>query len=286
MLALRQLTTSIASLGATGIVVDNTDDVALAVEVKAVADRCGLVYETRGFNVGIAKAHNIGIRAAKGLGAETAILLDQDTRISDDLIPRLVVELRDARCKNRRVVAVGPRSYDHRDGFNLVPTSGSFGFHFRETSLPHHGLVPVPFLISSGTLVHIDTWQAVGEFRTEYFIDHVDVEWGLRANLAGYSILAVCDLPMAHELAKIRTTSNGKSVRIHGHPVRRYYQVRNYLLLQRDLAMPIRWRLGLLGLLSRAMLSAIVRPPRRSSSVNFALRGFRDGVRNRRGALP
>ena len=42
------------------------------------------------------------------------------------------------------------------------------------------------YIISSGTLIHVDAFKAVGLMMEELFIDYVDLEWGLRAKKMGY----------------------------------------------------------------------------------------------------
>ncbi|WP_420873454.1 glycosyltransferase [Mycolicibacterium neoaurum] len=267
-----------------GVIVDNTDDAVIRRATKALVDSLGLRYETRGENAGIAEAQNRGIRVAESLGYEYSLLLDQDSQVSPTLIEGLLVELITCRQFSTKVVAVGPNSYDHRDKLNLVPTTSRFGYSFRQ-DVPKEGRIPVPFLIASGTLIHIATWHKIGKFRTDYFIDHVDMEWGLRANLLGYQLLAISNLPMEHELANVHEMPDGTMIRTHGHSFRRYYQVRNYVLVQRDLRLPLGWRIGLSGKIIRAIASAIVRPAGRATSTKYALYGLRDGILNRRGKM-
>ena len=66
--------------------------------------------------------------------------------------------------------------------------------------LPANAPYEVSFLISSGTLVPCSALLALRGMRSNYFIDHVDTEWCLRARAAGYLLLVVPEARLYHRL--------------------------------------------------------------------------------------
>lgn len=277
---LRNLSTGPAELV---IVVDNTDDLDVASLLRQEAEISEAIYISEGRNLGIAAALNFGVRRAQAVGADLVWLLDQDSGASPQLLKVLREALERARSRSDAVVAVGPNSYDHRDGLRLVPRFSALGPTLRHARQIGSEMVQVPYLVSSGTLLHVPTWELVGEFRDDYFIDHVDYEWGVRATLAGYQLFAAGAAEMPHELARIVKRKGGGTMRVHGQSTRRYYQVRNYFLLQRDLKVPLAWRFGLLLLTAQAIARVFWPISDLRNAAKYVLAGVSDGLRNKRG---
>jgi rhamnosyltransferase len=80
--------------------------------------------------------------------------------------------------------------------------------------------------------------------RSNYFIDHVDTEWCLRARDKGYTLIGVLSASMEHSLGdKVKRIwlFYLRSVAHHS-PLRDYYMYRNTILMLRDTKMPFLWR--------------------------------------------
>lgn len=267
------------------IVVDNTDGLSEQSRVATIVRAAGCQYWACSANVGIAAAQNAGLRLASASGARLAILLDQDTPVIDRLVVDLVAAWDREEANVDRLAAIGPALFDHRDGLTLVPEFARLGPKMRTTALGAEDVARVPFLVSSGTLLDISRWRAVGPFREDYFIDHVDYEWGLRATLEGYSLLVIGSIAMPHELAQMVPTRSGRLHRVPRQPSRRYYSTRNYILMLRDLRLPWAWRLGIACELVKAIMRS-GRPARGAlTGIGYAFDGLRDGLGDRRGPL-
>ncbi|MFP3480127.1 glycosyltransferase family 2 protein, partial [Burkholderia sp. SIMBA_057] len=77
-----------------------------------------------------------------------------------------------------------------------------------------------------------------------FFIDHVDTEWCLRANAAGYALFGVCAARLDHELGDriVRLWAiRWRAVPVHS-PVRMYYMFRNTIRLLAATPMCWTWR--------------------------------------------
>lgn len=134
-------------------------------------------------NFGIATALNMLTLAAALAGFEAIFLFDQDSRPT----PGMARGLADTR---RRLVLEG--AFPAIVGPLMVTPEGeaykSPRVFARTGEDVTAGAVPVDFLATSGSLLDIAVFRQVGQFRDDYFIDAVDVEWCFRAWAAGFSV--------------------------------------------------------------------------------------------------
>jgi rhamnosyltransferase len=190
-------------------------------------------------NIGIAAGQNKGIKLARDNKARYVLLMDQDSIPECDMVEKLLsalVELPD-------VAAVGPRYVLDR-ATQLSPFVRTTGLH-RERLRCDTGVdvLQVDYLISSGCLIPIAVLDIVGGMREDFFIDYVDVEWGLRANQHRLYSYGVCSAVMRHSLGDAPQVVLGKSIGTHS-PLRHYYYVRNAIILYRESWIPINWKLS------------------------------------------
>lgn len=214
LIQLRQLIDSINRQVQGIIIVDNGSTHADSLEQYASSH---LHIELLGVNQGIAAAHNIGVGLAKQLKATHVILFDQDSLPSADMVKELLIAIRDL----PDAACVGPYYIDNIKGAtpSLPCLEGS-------------KYIPVDYLISSGCLIPISLFDKIGGMREDFFIDQVDIEWGLRAKHFNYQSYFVCSAHMQHNLGERAIKLFGKLTTGHK-PFRYYYQFRNELLLCR-----------------------------------------------------
>jgi len=243
------------------IVVDNGS----AIDVNRLLpgggeDRIELVRNDR--NLGVAAAQNAGAARAMATSAcQYVMFTDQDSLPA----PHMVRRLREALLKADRlatlqdptqVAAAGPQSVDIRTGEASVLIVEQWGWPGRwlpperPSSSPLHGAAgyDVSFLIASGSMVPVSVLRTIRGMRSNYFIDHVDTEWCLRARAAGYRLLVVPEARLHHRLGDSvkRLSPFGRRRVFYHSPLRDYYMFRNTLLMLRDVPMPITWRLHFL----------------------------------------
>jgi rhamnosyltransferase len=218
------------------------------------ADRVQFVLNDQ--NQGVAAAQNEGAARAMALSdCRYVLFTDQDSLPA----PRMVRRLREALIEADRratiqdpaqVAAAGPQSIDIHTGEASVLIVDQWGWPGRwlppERPSPSHqeaGSFNVSFLIASGSLVPVPVLRALRGMRSNYFIDHVDTEWCLRARAAGYRLLVVPEAHLHHRLGdSVKRFPVGNRRIFYHAPLRDYYMFRNTLLMLRDVPMPIPWR--------------------------------------------
>lgn len=86
------------------------------------------------------------------------------------------------------------------------------------------GVYDVDTVMTSGGLVNLAIYQAIGPFLEDLFIDCVDDEYGLRARSANYRALQCHDVGMEHTLGDMKGHScRGRTVYVSNHNwLRRY----------------------------------------------------------------
>lgn len=224
-------------------------------------------------NVGIAAALNSAIGRAKMRGAEFVITLDQDSRLADGHVRRLLALIEEARTRGHKIAAAvpgvvgGARVLRGPDGEPFDP-------------------------IQSGQLIPVEVFDSLGEFNPELFIDAVDSEFTIRARLAGYRFLVDEHLEMEHALGEALPLSVfgrplvllGKPRHVLYHaPWRTYYMVRNSIWLSRRYGSQDRtWMRRRNRKMAEMVVGGSVLAPDRIAQFSAVFTGWRDG---RRGVL-
>lgn len=210
-------------------------------------------------NLGIAAAQNIGIEQAMKLGADFVWLLDQDSIPSSSMVAELLAVITSVQSKHETipVAAVGPAIIDRHTGKNYYFMTERKGRPYKWTPTkviqefpPSH---EVTVLVASGTLISIEAIKHIGVMRSNYFINHVDTEWCLRAKAMGYKLLGVPTSKLEHrfgDTTKRVWIFGFKEVICHS-PLRNYYDIRNTLLMLRSTPMTWIWKAHFIGRLIR-----------------------------------
>lgn len=230
-----------------------------------------------GENKGIATAQNIGLRYVKENNVDFAILFDQDSDVETDLIGKLVVGFNELTESGFRMAAVGPRPYDLFENKTMKPMVQ------REKNVADKWSFTKQ-IIASGKLIDLRVLDVVGMMEDDLFIDGVDHEWCWRAGKAGYQIAIIDDAIMEHRLGDARGKFLGLTYKI-GSPVRLYYQFRNILILCRRSYVPSYWKIRcLVGMVSRFIIFSTTGGNKKINR-NYMIKGFIDGIKNKKGIL-
>lgn len=163
---------------------------------------------------------NIGISAALNLAAEKAIkagfnyllTMDQDSRAYPGMVSKLLA------CSSSDVGVVAP---------HLLLSPGD---------KPSHGggCRQMQTVMTSGSLLNLNAYQYAGQFREDFFIDFVDIEYSLRLQRCGYKVLQCGSAFLAHNVGRQIGTG---VFSITTHPaLRKYYKTRNRFELWREYA--------------------------------------------------
>ncbi|MBZ2196411.1 glycosyltransferase family 2 protein [Occultella gossypii] len=266
------------------VVVDNGS----AARPVDACERAGAELIALPTNEGIAAAQNRGIARSVDLAADFVLLSDQDSLPADDMVARLLEGYATASASDAPVAGVGPASADSRAASGeMVYVARRWGpRRAGPQDTRTDGLVEVAFLIASGCLIPADVLERVGTMNGGWFIDHIDLEWGLRARRAGYRLFAAPAAHLSHQLGERVTKVPGRSQLVHVQSVpRTYYMTRNTVLLVRSGLLRPAWRLGYLVWLAKylAFNSVFVAP--RWERIRLMSHGVADGIRGVTGPL-
>lgn len=251
------------------VVVDNTpgEGPFLADELQG---RPGVTVLRTGRNRGLAGALNAGVAALAALdpAPDTVLFLDQDSVLAPDLVTGLAAHLQDP-----SIGIAAPAAWDADHGRFYEPGVASGpDVADRDT------------VITSGMLVRREVLEKVGAFREEFFVDHVDNDFCLRARAAGYRIVRDRRHKLAHSLGQRNTHRlPGVTVASSRHPTWRLYWIaRNGVILIREHRRTApAWARGTAVYLVRwFLLRTLIEAPRRERA-GVMLRGFRDGFSGR-----
>lgn len=194
------------------IVVDNSD------QITGNADKLNRLsyvhYISNDKNLGIATALNIGCQYALEQGCKWVITMDQDSKITDEILDKLFDFA--ITTPNLNAAVISPRHVMKNNNKINIPD---------EDAQYSDGL----YAMSSGNLLNLEVWNKLGRFMDELFIDMVDVEYYCRVISSGYKVITLNKVPMEHSLGNFETRKFcGRSLKILNHNyVRKYYQVRN-----------------------------------------------------------
>ena len=94
---------------------------------------------------------------------------------------------------------------------------------------------PADQLITSGSLLNLSLYPAIGAFDERLFIDEVDHEYCYRSFIRGYQIIQFTHIFLEHQLGEavnVKTIQGGQRATSFHSPLRVYYMVRNFLYVK------------------------------------------------------
>jgi len=185
--------------------------------IKASRLKNSVIYLHDGENNGIAVRLNEVANLAIQEGFKWLLTMDQDSCFDNNLFLNY---------------------YDCCLNFPYINQTAMFGVQYHDKGLLNTSCNPYPaiHLITSGSILNLALFLKIGPFDEALFIDKVDHEYCLRAQLLGYRIIRMENIFLNHNLGKItygRSLKNFKiTPRVIHSPIRMYYIVRNYLYLK------------------------------------------------------
>jgi rhamnosyltransferase len=217
----------LADVDAIIVYANSTVDAGLAASLKAKAGRVALAILGDGYNVGLGAAYN-GLRSeAERRAADFLLIFDQDSAPPLAMAQELSVLHQSLSEIGERPAAIGPRFVDAR-GVRMWPKLRASG-----AAPGSLAATRVECVISSGSLIDLAAARTIGPFREDFFIDAIDVEWGLRAAQYGYSSWVATGVSMAHEIGGGVIKGPFGLVLPHHPPIRTYTLIRNQAAMLR-----------------------------------------------------
>lgn len=208
-----------------------------------VARREGIQLIENAINVGLARAQNQGICAARAVGAEWILFFDQDSVPADGHASNLIKAHRYLVARGNRVATIGPMLWDTHLKAHL-PFYVADWFRLIEIRNPATATCThCSYVLSSGSLVHVSTLDAVGLLDESLFIHNIDIEWCFRAASQGYNTFGCFDVAMQHTVGEGHVLFFGKYHPLHSQR-RQYFIFRNSLRLLALPHVPMRWKIN------------------------------------------
>lgn len=132
-------------------------------------------------NGGLSKALNRACECANALGARHVLLLDQDSVAGEGMVAGLLS------CMGGNVALAAPQVVDRNK---------------REGAVDDASVVSIKRSITSGSLVSLDAWRAVGGFDERLFVDWVDYEFSCNLRAHGYGMVRDNGVTLLHEMGR------------------------------------------------------------------------------------
>ncbi len=201
---------------------------------KAGKEKCEVIGS--GVNLGMGVAVNQICSMALVDSVPYVITFDQDSTPSLSMVNELYEFNERVANQNAKVAAVGPVFVDKRDGETVFPIfqPGNWWIKKVRPVIGNYDAISTNLLITSGMLLNIDAWKETDGFREDYFIDHVDTEWCIRAVDQGFLLFICPAIVMQHELSDESPKRIFGRLALKYSPIRRYYVFRNTTALILD----------------------------------------------------
>jgi len=193
-------------------VVDNSEPINDLL-VAALEKFVNCIYINNNGNKGIANALNVGAQFATRAGATWLLTMDQDSRFEQGEFHKLLKY--SINCDEKVIGLVSP-------------------FHTTKISVePKNEIDEVLTTMTSGNLINLFAWQAIGGFDEDYFIDAVDWDYCMRLNSNNFKVIRLNTVHLNHNLGDVTTHTafSRKDVMVLNYnATRRYYITRNKLM--------------------------------------------------------
>lgn len=269
------------------VIVDNGSAISIEGFVAGLRGCGNVSVQSLNSNLGIGYAQNVGIAHGMNVGAQYVAIFDQDSLPAADMVQKLYDAASGLQSRGVQLAAVGPAYKDTSNGtLSGFVRVGLFGFS-RIPAIAGSAPIEADFVISSGSLIPLETIKVVGDVDASLFIDHVDTEWCFRAKSHGYRLFGVSDALMMHSLGDRRGRIwflRWRTVPYHS-PFRYYYMFRNSVILLRRPYMPYLWKVADIGRCARALVYFGLFSSSRAASTKMMLKGVADGLRGITGKL-
>lgn len=230
---------------------------------------------------GLAGAYNRGTEILLERGSEVIFLLDQDSDIGAGFFDAM---MRACEGMDAQAFILGPKIYEiHLEKFMPVLPPGRRWPKPLKMREPTEGLFETLFVISSGSAISAEAYRRLGAFREDYFIEYVDVEYGLRAHSHGVPVLMNAAVTMRQTTGHIER--HGRLFTTNHAAWRRYYGARNGVFTLRLYRKhwALHWLGGLLAL--HQAFNVLLFEPQKLRKVLAVACGYIDGRLGRLGTF-
>ena len=175
-----------------------------------------IIYLTEKKNKGIAYSMNICAKKAIKDGYKYLLTLDQDSKMTSNIINEMIRFLENTKEKN--IGLISPyQDIDSKDEISDIEYENQIE------------------MMTSGNIINLDAYEKIGGFKDWLFIDCVDTDYCMNLHKHGYKVFRLNKVIMKHNLGNLEVHHLfGKDYPCYNHnPIRRYYIVRNNLYINK-----------------------------------------------------
>ncbi len=151
----------------------------------------------------------------------------------------------------------------------------------------NYGLLSCSSVITSGSVMSAETFRALGPFKEDYVIDHVDTEYSFRAMCKGVPIYINTSLVLKHEVGKRidHKVLCFKLIQWNTGPLRQYYSARNCIHISRcyGVRFPLLILINIITM--QQILSVVLYEENKRKKIVAMMAGILDGLRARYGSF-
>lgn len=228
-------------------------------------------------NIGLGAGLNALADTASAEGFSHLLLFDQDSTPEPHMPDALMAHFADRTNNGVRLAMLGP-TLTTPSLENYIPIRYAWRDRERGT---------VDFLPTSGSLLSLLAWREVGPFRADYFVAGIDVEWGFRAWMHGYTNQVDRSIILQHRWGTAASAKSKWQPQIlRQTDVRNYFYVRNGVDCLRLQHIPVGWKLRF-ALSLAAQIGLVLGFRGRALSTRRAMwQALADGWAGRLGPLP
>jgi rhamnosyltransferase len=249
-------------------ILDNTDSPNdISSDIKSLPNIC---YLHDGENRGIAARLNEVCKLAIQDGFDWLLTMDQDSFFDNNSLSQYIDCISNFEKKNETAMF----------GVQYEDAVASANCTFNE----------ITHLITSGSIINLSLFPALGGFDENLFIDEVDLEYCLRAIAKGFKIIHFPSIPLNHTLGELHYHRSLKNLRItprilHS-PIRLYYITRNFFYISKKYKniFPEEMQRTKKALANR-IKNNILYNKKRLQVIGYIVKGIFDYKRNKMGKL-
>lgn len=201
------------------IIVDNGSEVEKKKNINLIRDidkeKIEVIFNEE--NLGIATALNIGVRSALKQGYKWILTMDQDSKVSKNMVEKMLEVYNSIDEKERKdILSIFPNFVDERVQ-SIEENSDMDAYEYVDAD------------ITSGNLLRAEVFDKVGFFDDSLFIDLVDTDFCMRLNEKSIKMIKVRDAILYHSLGESQSVKSifGKFNTSNHSALRRYYMTRN-----------------------------------------------------------
>jgi len=178
-----------SQVGKVVIVDDRGNDYNLDILQNWFGDLADVTLHHNSENVGIASSLNRGAAIARSYGYDWILTLDDDSTVNPKMVEQLLFYL---------------RKTDEGSPVGLIGMSWTQpGVREQVTNVnPDCPWMDKCYIITSGSLFSLATFDEIGPFRDEFVIGFVDYDYCLRARAKGYRVIKVNEIGFEHVLGQ------------------------------------------------------------------------------------